>query len=306
MPDEEPTTSTGSEPASAEGQVAPETQETPTAEPAAEADATEPAPEPQPSAEEEEDARVKAAVDAQFGETAPEPVESDKLTLSKAELEERERRAAQSAADRATEEVRRETQRQQEMAQARGRIRADMRRDIGEALKKAVDNGDTSDAFLDDINRRYGTSLFEEANEALSRFTHDEFFQAMGAVVPGIADATPEELAPLGKPFARLADEFAAALGIAMAFKEKQVKAEMADWAEKEAAKKARVATEAGIKKILADLRGAQKGGELPKGESIHRTTLTLAAYRDMTPEERKQVSKEDIDAMTRGAMGVA
>jgi len=280
MADEESTVSTATETASAEGQVAPETQETPT-EPAAEVAATEPAPETQPSAEEELDKQVKAAVDAQFGEAAPEAPESDTVTLSKTDLEEREKRAAQSAADRATEQLRRENQRQQEQAQARGRIRADMRRDIEAHLKKVVDSGEASSDIIDEINRRYGMSLFEEANEAVTTYTDNEALQALGAI-PGVVDATPEDLAPLSKPFSRPADKFAAMFEVAYNQGIKKGEANKADWADREATKKARVATEAGVKKILADIRGAQKGGELPKGEATGQgpTDAEVHAYR--------------------------
>jgi len=299
------TVSTATETASAEGQVAPETQETPVSAPVAEEAATEPQPEPQPSAAEEEDKAVKAAVAATLGDAAPEAPESDTVTLSKTELEEREKRAAQSASDRATEQLQRENQRQQEQAQARGRIRSDMRRDIEAHVKKAVDSGEPSGDIIDEINRRYGMSLFEEANEAVTTYTDNEAFQALAAV-PGVVDAAPEDLTALGRPFSRPADKFAAMFEIAVAVTRKQVKAEMADWVEKEVVKRVRPATEAATKRALAEIRGAHKGGELPKGEAVIKTDLTLAAYRDMTSDERKQVTKEQIDAMTRGAMGMA
>jgi cytochrome c-type biogenesis protein CcmH/NrfF len=267
MTTETDTTSTATETASAEGQVAPETQETPASAPAAEVAATESQPETQPSAAEEEDKAVKAAIDAQFGEAAPEAPESDTVTLSKAELEEREKRAAQSAADSAANQVRQETQRQQELAQARGRIRMDMRRDVEAHVRKAVESGEPAGDIIDEISKRYGLSLFEEANEALTSYMDAEAFQALGAI-PGVVDAAPEELTPLSRPFKEPRDKFAAMFEIAVAVTRKQVKAEMADWVEKEVVKRVRPATEAATKRALAEIRGAQPGGELPKGEA--------------------------------------
>jgi len=267
MTTETDTTSTATETASAEGQVAPETQETPASAPAAEVAATEPQPEPQPSAAEEEDKAVKAAIDAQFGEAAPEAPESDTVTLSKAELEEREKRAAQSAADSAANQVRQETQRQQELAQNRGRIRADLGRKIDEHLQEVVRTGEVRPGMLGDLQREFGTALYEEAVEYVTNYTESEFFQALGAL-PGMAELTDEDVAPLKRGFARPADKFAAALEIAVAQTRKQVKAEMADWVEKEVVKRVRPATEAATKRALAEIRGAQPGGELPKGEA--------------------------------------
>jgi FtsZ-binding cell division protein ZapB len=273
--------STGSETASEEGQVATEAQATPEGVPAAEAAATESKPELQPSAEAEEDAKVKAALDAQFGEAVPAAEESDKVTLSKVELEERERRAAQSAADRAAEEVRRENQRVQEQAQSRGRIRADMHRDISEAVKKAVESGEPTDAFIRDIDQRYGRALYEEANEYVSTTIDNAAIQALSAL-PGMDKLTDEDTAPLARPMRTPVDRFAAMFEIAVAQTRKQVKAEMEDWAEKEANKRARAKSEAALKQIRAEERGAQTGGELPKGEATGQgpTDADVSAHR--------------------------
>jgi len=299
------TTSPTTETASAEGQVTAEAQETPESAPVADAATTEPQPEPQPSADEEYAKTVKAAVDAQFpGEAAPEATAGE-ATFTKAELDAQLERAEQSAADRAANQVRQENQRQQEIVANRGRLRAEMRRDIGESLKKIADSGEVSDGFLNDVDQRYGRAIYEEATEFVSTTIDNAAIRALSAV-PGATELTEEDVSGLSRPFKTPQDRFAAFFEIAHNLGIKQGEANKAAWAEKEAAKRTRVATEAATNRALAEIRGKQPGGELPKGEAVIRTELTLSQYRDMSSEERKSVTKEQIDAMTRGAMGMA
>jgi len=278
------TTSPDTETASAEGQVAPETQETPESAPAADAATTEPQPEPQPSVDEELAKTVKAAVDAQFGEAAPE-VQAGEATFTKAELDAQLERAEQSAADRAANQVRQENQRQQEIAANRGRLRAEMRRDIGESLKKIADSGEVSDGFLNDVDQRYGRAIYEEATEFVSTTIDNAAIQALSAV-PGATELTEEDVSGLSRPFKTPQDRFAAFFEIAHNLGIKQGEANKAAWAEKEAAKRARVATEAATNRALAEIRSKQPGGELPKGEAAPSGKLTEADIAKMTPEE--------------------
>ena len=257
------------------------------------------------------DAEIQKQVDSAIAELTPEAAApsdgEEKVTLTKTELEEQKRLAAQSAKDKARFEAGEEARKRDEITRQRQTRRTELHRRIGAAAETTLNtDGTIRPDFAETVARDYEADMSQEAAEKVYGDISQAMFQALRGL-PVMAHAAQEDWEPMSQNARTDAEALGNMVQVALNAQKRQIEAEVDKRAEKKARDLLPPLVSAGVKKTLLSIQGTQEDKELPKGEGTRKTKLTLGAYwNDMTPEERKQVPKEDVDAMTRAAMGLA
>jgi hypothetical protein len=312
MPDgEEPVTSV-EEPAPSPAPVEPSeqvaTQETPV-----EAPVTPPSETPPETPAEQDaelDTETQKNLDKFLAELTPKeetpPPTDETVTLTKKELDAqifRERQSAEDRAGRKATEAQAERERQVQIAYQE---QASMHGEIQGLIRGYVDRAEEIPAnFAEHVlvrgRQRYYTEGYKVASQSFA-------LAALSALdtLDGSKDAPEEVLAPLQRQAKNESELFSGVLEVAHALGRRSLEGEFEKRVQAEVNKRVPTEVSVQIKKFMIQNRAAQPSGQLPEGSGAAGGDLTLEAYGSMSPEERRRVSKEQIDALTRQRMGVA
>jgi hypothetical protein len=234
------------------------------------------------------------------------PTEDEKITLTKKELEAREFQARQSAADRATREAEERLAERDQQLRLRAAMEQQMRTRIHERAKGILDaGGELPPDFGDAIAAEYRDTYYGEGYTVASQRFAQAALKSLNAL-DGAKDAPDDVMQPLHRQAKSEEDVFDALLEVAHALGRRSLEEEFEKRVEAEANKRAQVKTAVTMKKWLKEQRAAQEPAQLPEGVGASAGELTVAQYAAMSPEEKRNLPKEKIDAMTRRAMGMA
>jgi hypothetical protein len=259
-----------------------------------------PAPEAVPASEGEQQTETPSAesqtqvtddtltqlIDKHLGPAEPTEVEPDKVTLTRAQLDEQMRRERQSAADKARQEAQ-EVQAQREAAARQDyQMRHALRAQIDLLAKSALNEGtgELRPDFADQVAAQYEGMYFEKGKATAADTLNTAAFMALSQL-EGANDAN-VDVSPLERPLKTPLDLFTGLFEVAASIgKAREAKAAEAR-IEKEVARRTRLNTDAIVRDYDAQRRQESPDTELPSGTAAQAKRYTEAEIAKMSPEQ--------------------